>query len=227
MSDAAVTERPSPNWDDRPAEGVVDILLLHYTGMKSANESLERLCDPAAKVSAHYLIDDDGAIYRLVQETKRAWHAGVSHWAGASDINARSIGIELQNPGHEFGYRSFPNAQMTSLVGLCLEILSRHPIPPDRTLGHSDVAPLRKEDPGELFDWERLAGFGIGRLPRVSGEHAEPDENQARAWLTTIGYDPDAPLEKIVIAFQRHYRQSVIDGRLDAETMALIRALAA
>ena len=129
MTMPRMIDRPSPNFNDRPAGKGSDMLILHYTGMKSAQESLARLCDPAAKVSAHYLIAEDGALYRLVEEARRAWHAGVSHWAGESDINSRSLGIELQNPGHEFGYRAFPEAQMTALTDLCADILSRHAIP--------------------------------------------------------------------------------------------------
>ena len=149
--------RPSPNHDARPAGGAIDMLLLHYTGMTSAEAALSRLCDAAAKVSAHYLIDEGGGVYALVAEERRAWHAGVACWAGEEDINACSIGIELVNPGHEFGYRAFPQAQMDAVTELCLDILRRHPIPGHRVLGHADVAPGRKEDPGELFDWAALA----------------------------------------------------------------------
>lgn len=226
MSHPTMINRPSPNFDDRPANGIIDILLLHYTGMQSAEASLARLCDPAAKVSAHYLIDEEGTLFGMVDENKRAWHAGVSHWAGATDINARSIGIELQNPGHEFGYRPFSEALMKSLIELCLGILARHPIPPECVLGHSDVAPLRKEDPGELFDWKRLAAAGIGRLPKTVALDSDPDEQKARTYLTKIGYDPDAPLADIVTAFQRRYRQAAVNGTLDRETMSVIRGLA-
>jgi N-acetylmuramoyl-L-alanine amidase len=220
--------RPSPNADDRPTGGIVDILLLHYTGMQSAEASLDRLCDATAKVSAHYLIDEGGTVFGMVDEGKRAWHAGVSFWAGATDINARSIGIELQNPGHEFGYRAFPDAQMAALTGLCQEILSRHrAITPERVLGHSDVAPTRKQDPGELFDWQRLADASIGRIPFAAGAAMEPDDRAARALLSRIGYDPNAMLSDVITAFQRRYRQRGVDGHLDAETMRLISAVAA
>ena len=161
----------------------------------------------------------------MVDENKRAWHAGVSHWDGATDINARSIGIELQNPGHEFGYCPFPDAQMKALIELCLGILARHPIPPERVLGHSDVAPLRKEDPGELFDWKRLADAGIGRLPKAIASDTDPDEQKARTYLSKIGYDPDAPLAVILTAFQRRYRQAAVNGTLDRETMSSIKGL--
>lgn len=227
MKSPIVNDRPSPNFDARPADAAADILLLHYTGMQSAEVSLARLCDPAAKVSAHYLINEDGSVCRLVDESKRAWHAGVSHWAGSTDINARSIGVELQNPGHEFGYRPFPDAQIISLIDLCLSILSHHPIPAERVLGHSDVAPTRKEDPGELFDWRRLAEAGIGRLPDAVVPTANPDEQEARSLLTRIGYDPAAPFADVVTAFQRHYRQATVNGQLDPESMGLISAVAA
>jgi N-acetylmuramoyl-L-alanine amidase len=193
--------------------------------MKSAAESLARLCDPVAKVSAHYLIDEDGTLYQMVEETARAWHAGVSHWAGLADMNSCSLGIEMQNPGHEFGYRAFPDAQINVLVALCTVILSRHPIPPERVLGHSDVAPERKEDPGELFNWRYLADTGIGRLPEKIPTATKMTDQKARVSLTTIGYDPDASLSVVLTAFQRHYRQHNIDGRLDAETAGLINAL--
>jgi N-acetyl-anhydromuramyl-L-alanine amidase AmpD len=164
-------ELPSPNHDSRghDARGdtPIDMLVLHYTGMRSAKEALDRLCDPAAKVSAHYTIDEDGTVYAHVPEARRAWHAGVGRWAGATDINTRSIGIELVNPGHEFGYREFADTQIASLTTLCHSILMRHPIPSWRVLGHSDVAPARKEDPGELGpNWrKRVSAFGRKRLP--------------------------------------------------------------
>lgn len=161
-----IIARPSPNYNDR-APGAINMLVLHYTGMASCEDALARLCDPVAQVSAHYLIDEDGTVYQLVAEQHRAWHAGVSFWKGERDINSRSIGIELVNPGHELGYRAFPQIQMQALADLAHEILARHPIPPDRVLGHSDVAPGRKRDPGELFDWQWLAGQGIGVWPKL------------------------------------------------------------
>ena len=225
MDPPHIIDRPSPNFGDRPAGTDLDMLILHYTGMKSAEDSLVRLCDPFAKVSAHYLIDEDGTIYRMVDEGKRAWHAGLSHWAGETDINSCSLGIELQNPGHEFGYRAFPDAQITVLIDLCSDILSRHTIPAHRIIGHSDVAPSRKEDPGELFDWRRLANAGIGRLPEKTNGNDGMIEQEARASLTAIGYDPEIPLDHVLTAFQRHYRQSNVDAQLDTQTAGLIRAL--
>ncbi len=162
-----IKETSSPNHSPRPDDVVApDMLILHYTGLPTLQESLARLCDPSADVSAHYLISEEGDVHALVPEDRRAWHAGVSYWRGATDINSRSIGIELQNPGHEFGHRAFPAPQMASLVELSLEILGRYPIPARHVLGHSDVSPDRKQDPGELFDWAGLAADGIGLWPQ-------------------------------------------------------------
>lgn len=162
-----IKETPSPNHSRRPADVVaLDMLVLHYTGLPTFQESLARLCDPSGDVSAHYLISEEGEVHALVPEDRRAWHAGVSYWRGDTDINSRSIGIELQNPGHEFGYRAFPAAQMASLVELSLEILDRHPVPARNIIGHSDVSPDRKQDPGALFDWPGLAAAGIGLWPQ-------------------------------------------------------------
>ena len=155
---------PSPNFDRRG--GVpVSILVLHYTGMQSGAEALARLCDSASKVSAHYVVEEDGGVYALVAEEHRAWHAGVSSWHGETRVNAASIGIEIVNPGHEFGYRPFPRVQVEAVIALCRDILSRHEIPARNVVGHSDVAPMRKEDPGELFPWAWLAAQGVGLWP--------------------------------------------------------------
>lgn len=198
------------------------MLILHYTGMTSGEAALARLCDPAAKVSAHYAIDEDGTVTAMVPEAQRAWHAGVSFWAGVRDINTRSIGIELVNPGHEFGYRPFPDVQIGALTVLCHQILARHSISPWRVLGHSDVAAARKDDPGELFPWADLAAAGIGFW-------AAPGEDTGEAavppLLARYGYDPDASLEKTVTAFQRHFRPSRVDGMADCETRAMLSGL--
>ncbi|MBX6321626.1 MAG: N-acetylmuramoyl-L-alanine amidase [Rhodospirillaceae bacterium] len=229
-------ERPSPNFDERPPGQAVDILLLHYTEMESAAAALERLCDPAAKVSAHYLIAADGTVWRLVEEGRRAWHAGLASWAGARDINARSIGIELDNPGHALGLAPFPEPQMAALERLARNILARHPIPRHRVLGHSDVAPARKRDPGELFEWRRLAAAGIGLWPAAPDPSpAAPTPAEVRALLAHFGYEigsggPDALDETTrlaLVAFQRHFRPARVDGRADAETTDLLRAVAA
>jgi N-acetylmuramoyl-L-alanine amidase len=213
-------DRPSPNYDDRGG-APIDTLVLHYTGMKTAQEALDRLCDPAAKVSAHYTIDEDGTVYTHVPEARRAWHAGLSSWAGESDINARSIGIELVNPGHEFGYRAFPDVQIAALITLCHGILLRHPIPSARVLGHSDVAPARKDDPGELFPWAQLAKAGIGLWPQAVAGDLGADA------LTRYGYDPNAPQDKVITAFQRHFRPKKLDGQWDGECAGLLASLLA
>ena len=213
-------DRISPNQDARRPDKPIDILLLHYTGMEGAAAALDRLCDPVFKVSAHYMIDECGDIWALVPEDRRAWHAGKSYWAGETDINARSIGIELVNPGHEFGYRPFPEVQMKTLEALAQDILSRRKIPPQRVLGHSDVAPDRKIDPGELFDWRRLAAAGIGLWS--DARTAEMGEN-FESLMRRYGY-ADASADAIA-AFQRHYRPDSITGLADTETIARIADL--
>jgi N-acetylmuramoyl-L-alanine amidase len=228
----AIVDRPSPNFNER-AGAPVDILVLHYTGMPTAEGALKRLCAAEAKVSAHYTIDEDGTIYRHVAETMRAWHAGVSYWAGERDINARSIGIELVNPGHEFGYRAFPEAQIAALIELGRGIVQRHPIPPQRVLGHSDVAPKRKIDPGELFPWQRLAAEGFGIWPKpprldISRSVQVPDIQRD---LAGIGYECpatgvlDDDTRAAVSAFQRHFRPALVSGIPDGETAALAALL--
>jgi N-acetylmuramoyl-L-alanine amidase len=218
-------DRPSPNHDSRDIEGrgtaPIDMLVFHYTGMKSAAAALERLCDPAAKVSAHYTIDEDGTVYAMVPEAQRAWHAGVAYWAGERNVNARSIGIELVNPGHEFGYCAFSASQIAALTTLCHSILMRHPIPSARVLGHSDVAPARKQDPGELFPWKQLARSGIGLWPQ------RRDSVLGAEALSRFGYDPDAPQDKVITAFQRHYRPNKSDGIWDEECGSLLAGLLA
>jgi N-acetylmuramoyl-L-alanine amidase len=224
---------PSPNHDARPAGAPIDTLVLHYTGMRTAGEAIARLRDPAARVSSHYVVEEDGAIWRLVPEERRAWHAGVSHWRGRAGLNDRSIGVEIVNPGHEFGYRPFPALQMAAVCELCLDILGRHPGTAARdVVAHSDIAPDRKQDPGELFDWEGLAANGVGLWPvGVAGEdaHAPPDGMvRAASLLARIGYrvDPARP-ETALVAFQRHWRQERVDGVADAGTLARLDAVAA
>jgi N-acetylmuramoyl-L-alanine amidase len=197
------------------------MLVLHYTGMEDASAALARLCDTAARVSAHYLIDEDGGVHRLVDESKRAWHAGLGYWRGERDINGRSIGIELANPGHEFGYREFPELQMQALIDLSLEILDRHTIPARNVVGHSDIAPDRKLDPGEFMDWRRLAEARIGLWPE---EAAEPSENPLRH-LANYGYDIST--RHVISAFQRRYRPACIDGLADPHTRRIIAGLLA
>jgi N-acetylmuramoyl-L-alanine amidase len=224
--------QPSPNADARPPGGPVDLLLLHYTGMPSATAALARLADPAARVSAHYLIDEDGTVVALVPETARAWHAGVSAWQGHSHLNDRSVGIELVNPGHEWGYRAFPEAQYVAGIELCRAILGRWPIPARRVLGHSDVAPDRKQDPGELFDWARLAAAGIGLWPEP-GEGRPRGVAQLQAELAEVGYPIprhgrlDAATRLVIAAFQRHFRPERVDGDPDQATRARLDGLLA
>jgi N-acetylmuramoyl-L-alanine amidase len=222
-----IRERTSPNQGSRGDPARIDMLVLHYTGMQTAQAAIERLCDPDARVSAHYVIEENGAVWRLVPETRRAFHAGVSCWEGESDLNAVSIGIEIVNPGHEWGYRRFPETQMSSVEALCRELLARHPIPAPRVVGHSDIAPERKADPGELFDWPSLARAGIGIWPRPAADCARGRGKAigvvaraaALADLATIGYCVTLGAgAAVVAAFQRRFRPDCWDGRLDLET---------
>jgi N-acetylmuramoyl-L-alanine amidase len=200
------------------------MLVLHYTGMPSAGAALDRLCDPAARVSAHYLVEEDGTVWRLVPEIRRAFHAGLSYWEGEADLNQVSIGIEIVNPGHEWGYRRFPEPQMAAVEQLCCDILSRHPVPAHRIVGHSDIAPSRKADPGELFDWPRLAraGIGIWPAPRRQPTDHLVDRARAIADLGDIGYcvAGAGAGTAAVTAFQRRFRPACIDGVIDRETAA-------
>jgi N-acetylmuramoyl-L-alanine amidase len=216
-------ETPSPNFEQRPTDAAVDMLVVHYTGMLSAADALARLCDAEAKVSAHYLIDEDGAIHHLVAEHHRAWHAGVARWRGEANINDRSIGIELVNPGHEFGYRQFPDEQMAAFRELATDVVKRHPIAPRNVIGHSDVAPTRKTDPGEFFDWRGMAEAGIGLWPEQS-DHLEQDPAQLENMLAAIGYDT-SDFVAALRAFQRHYRQHRVNGRIDPETARMLAGL--
>jgi N-acetylmuramoyl-L-alanine amidase len=228
----SVTDLPSPNLNARPAPP--DLLVLHYTGMKTAAEAIERLRDPIAKVSSHYVVDEDGTIFRLVAEQDRAWHAGVSYWRGRKELNDTSIGIEIVNPGHEWGYRPFPAAQIAAVTALCTDIISRHAIKPRNVVAHSDIAPTRKQDPGELFPWAGLAEAGIGIWAGGDGSSTDRGLETPAAlgtMLTTIGYDvQNAPLGALLTAFQRHWRQETVNGLPDAGTVlrmhGLIRMLA-
>ena len=233
-----VRDLPSPNQDDRPVGTPVDTLILHYTGMQTAREAIDRLRDPTARVSSHYVVDEDGAVLRLVPEAKRAFHAGVSYWRGHRDLNARSIGIEIVNPGHEWGYRDFPVLQLAAVCDLCLAILSRHPIPLRNVVGHSDVAPDRKEDPGERFDWRSLAENGVGLWPEGVADFGTDGAVRdaacllgVRAALGDIGYlvAPegafDPPIATVLRAFQRHWRPEAVTGEADAGTRARLSAV--
>ncbi|MQX35977.1 N-acetylmuramoyl-L-alanine amidase [Roseospira navarrensis] len=225
MTGPACIDARSPNHDARPPGGGVDLLVLHYTGMPTGAAALDRLRDPAARVSAHYLVEEDGRVFRLVPEDRRAWHAGVSSWRGRGDVNGRSIGVEIVNPGHEFGYRPFPAPQMDAVEALCRDIVARYGLGPGDVVGHADVAPTRKEDPGELFDWPRLARAGVGVWPAAAGgDGPAPDAAAALAMLAAIGYDVSDPVAA-TIAFQRRFRPEGFDGRLDSETRTRIRAV--
>lgn len=214
---------PSPNCDERDGHEV-DMLVLHYTGMKSGAEALARLRDPASRVSAHYVVEEDGRIFHLVPEAMRAWHAGVSYWRGATNINQRSVGIEIVNPGHEFGYRPFPRVQMEAVLGLCHGILGRHAIPSRNVVAHADVAPARKEDPGEYFDWQLLAASEIGLWPNAHDGAPMADLRGAARQLAAYGYDT-ADMPKAIMAFQRHFRPKSLTGEWDAECAGLLAAL--
>ncbi|HKX80409.1 MAG TPA: N-acetylmuramoyl-L-alanine amidase [Novosphingobium sp.] len=206
---------PSPNWNERALP--VSMIVLHYTGMRSAEDALERMCDARAKVSAHYMIDEDGTVTSLVPEDKRAWHAGKSYWRGVTDVNSASVGIELVNPGHEWGYRPFPQEQMDALLPLLADIKNRHDVPRANVVGHSDIAPARKDDPGELFDWERLARIGLA-LPRPRARMALLYDNPSAFYLALerFGYDISDG-HAAVRAFQRRWRPRKIDGEIDGQ----------
>lgn len=215
---------PSPNFDKR--KSAINMLLFHYTGRPTLDESLAWLTDRDKKVSAHYLIGEAGEIYQLVQEGMRAWHAGVSYWAGNVDINSCSIGIEIQNPGHEFGYQDFPNIQIEALVSLSKEIIARYSIPRTRVLGHSDVAPTRKFDPGEKFPWEMLSKEGIGHWPRKISPLETPDLQTFKTSLEDLGYEVlQGSVEVAIKAFQRHWYPENVTGQPSAETYARLKAL--
>jgi N-acetylmuramoyl-L-alanine amidase len=220
-----IVERGSPNHDARPDGAAVDILVLHYTGMKTAEEALARLTDAASKVSAHYTIARDGRIFAHVPEDRRAWHAGASFWAGERNVNARSIGIELVNPGHEFGYVPFADEQIGALIELSHGILARHRIPMHRVVGHSDVAPARKTDPGELFPWDRLAQSGVGLWPEKSARQRERDVEDLSLYGYGLPPEVDTPLPTVVAAFQRHFRPTRVDGDWDRDCARILDAL--
>jgi len=201
----------SPNFNERKGGQNPSMLILHYTGMKTAKAALEHLCDPKSEVSAHYLIEENGKTHHLVPDNKRAWHAGLSHWRGETDINSASIGIELVNPGHEFGYTEFPDKQIKSLIKLCHKLLKTYNIMPSNVLGHSDIAITRKIDPGHLFPWERLAGQSIGLWPKPNehdyqaAEDVILDQDKLKNCLANFGYDPTKGLDETLIAFHRHF----------------------
>jgi N-acetylmuramoyl-L-alanine amidase len=231
---------PSPNTDERQG-GPPDMILLHYTGMKDGASALERLTSGDSKVSSHYVVFEDGRIVQCVPEAQRAWHAGVSFWGGQTDINSRSIGIEIVNPGHEFGYPPFPLRQVAAVIALCKSVLTRHRIPVDRVLAHSDVAPARKQDPGEKFPWELLSESYVGHWVRpaplsLEGASLKPGETsegvrRLQRQLRAYGYGIEETgsygeqTQIVLTAFQRHFRQERVDGIADASTLLTLRAL--
>jgi N-acetylmuramoyl-L-alanine amidase len=233
-----ITDCLSPNFDEREGESI-SMLVLHYTGMADAASAIARLCDPEAKVSCHYLVDEQGRVLRMVPEEKRAWHAGRSFWRGIQEVNAHSIGIEIVNPGHEFGYRPFPERQVAAVIDLVADIRSRWEVADDRIVGHSDIAPTRKDDPGELFPWKRLAEAGHGLWVEPDAAPGAPlgegEEGAGvfalQAGFTRLGYDCapsgkfDAHTTAVVRAFQRHWRQEKVDGIADGMTRARLIAL--
>jgi len=228
---------PSPNHNARTH--AIDMIVLHYTAQTGA-DALARLCDPVAKVSSHYLVHEDGLIDQLVPEARRAWHAGVSSWEGERDINSRSIGIEIVNPGHDGGYPDFPEAQIDAVIALCRDIIARRPIRADRVVAHSDVAPARKQDPGEKFPWARLAAAGVGLwiepTPVTEGPALAPpaqgnDVAELQKMLARYGFGIvasgryDSATADVVTAFQRHFRPARVDGIADASTRDTLRRL--
>ncbi|MBV8790991.1 MAG: N-acetylmuramoyl-L-alanine amidase [Pseudolabrys sp.] len=234
--------RPSPNVDERKDGAPPDMILLHYTGMQSGDAALDRLTSADSKVSSHYVVFEDGRIVQCVPEHLRAWHAGVSHWAGETDINSKSIGIEIVNPGHEFGYPPFPLRQIAAVISLCRSILTRRrEIATDRVLAHSDVAPSRKQDPGEKFPWELLSESNVGHWVRPAPLGLEGHGFKPGDWNDSVlrlqrtfaeyGYKIedtsryDEQTREVVTAFQRHFRQARVDGIADASTLLTLRAL--
>ncbi|SFP75225.1 N-acetylmuramoyl-L-alanine amidase [Sphingomonas rubra] len=218
-----IIDTPSPNWDERALP--VSMIVLHYTGMPDAEGAIARLRDPEAKVSCHYLVAEDGTVLRMVAEDKRAWHAGRSHWRTIDDVNSASIGIEIVNPGHEWGYRPFPDEQMAAVIALVADIKQRHAVTRGNVVGHSDIAPARKRDPGELFPWGDLARLRLA-LPRPTKGLMDPHWTEAGFCLALerFGYDVGDRMAAIM-AFQRRFRPELVDGEIDAECRMILLAL--
>jgi len=216
-------DAPSPNFDERTLP--ISMIVLHYTGMQDARSAIDRLRDPEAKVSAHYVVGEDGKVLQLVDEADRAWHAGKSHWRDIDDVNSASVGIEIVNPGHDWGYTPFPDAQIASVVRLVADIKDRWKITRGNIVGHSDVAPVRKRDPGELFPWHELARRRLA-LPRPTKNLVDPgwSESGFLMALERFGYDVADPMAAIR-AFQRRFRPELIDGEVDAELRMILLAL--
>ena len=231
---------PSPNTEDRRKGCRADMIVLHYTGMSSADKAIRWLANPKSKVSCHYVIDEAGSLTQMVAETQRAWHAGASHWAGETDINSVSIGIEVQNPGHEHGYPEYPAEQMQAVAALCRDIAKRRGVAPQRVLALSDVAPGRKIDPGEKFPWKALFAAGVGQLvpaapirrgPVLKGADTGAEVEALQSMLALYGYGVeisgvfDRQTEIVVEAFQRHFRPRLVDGIADGSTIRTLQSL--
>lgn len=237
LSPLALRVLAAPNVEPRRGARAVDMLILHYTGMASAAAACDLLCSPASGVSCHYLVDEDGAIIQMVGEDLRAWHAGVSSWKAEADTNSRSIGIEIQNPGHNLGYRAFPDRQMQAVIALCADILSRHAIPSSHVLAHSDVAPGRKIDPGEKFDWALLHRHGIGHWVAPAAPDATPltpeELRRFQHLLADYGYaiaetgSLDEATRKVTDAFQRHFNPALVTGIPDRSALRTAEQLLA
>ena len=230
-----IESKYSPNFDERTLP--VSILVLHYTGMETGKAAIQRLCDPSAKVSAHYIVEEDGRILSLVDSQHRAWHAGVSSWRGITDVNSASIGIEIVNGGHDYGLPEFPDLQIDAVIKLSRDLIQKFDIQPGNIVGHSDIAPERKQDPGEKFPWQRLAEYDVGLWPQSISEDSrilfnagERDRGVAivQKGLSHIGYEVavsgqyDPKTVSTVTAFQRRYRPQKIDGSVDVQTLELI-----
>ena len=228
----------SPNFEKRAGGVKPSMIIIHYTGMRTEQEALERLCDPDSRVSSHYFVGEGGDVLQLVDDDKRAWHAGFASWEGVTDVNSNSIGIEIVNPGHEHGYRDFSNRQIQETIKICKKVMSKWPIKQHKILGHSDIAPKRKEDPGELFPWRKLAVEGIGLWPKdlesgsASAATLAADSKAFQAMLLKYGYSGDAPYERLVGAFHRHFYPEIYQTGKDpgvpdkvsaARLMALMR----
>ncbi len=231
---------PSPNFGERRGYARPDSIVLHYTGMPTAEAALALLCDPASQVSAHYFVWESGEVAQLVAEDKRAWHAGAGFWSGESDLNSASIGVEIVNPGHDGALPPFPRRQIDAVIGLCRDIAARRAIRPERILAHSDIAPARKRDPGEKFPWDVLARAGVGHwsdpAPIVGGALVGAGQEglpirALQAMLALYGYGVelsgvyDRQTRLVVTAFQRHFRPARVDGEVDSSTVATLRAL--
>lgn len=225
--------KPSPNFNERKDDAKIDLVIIHYTGMASTEAALTRLTDPKSEVSCHYLIDEEGNIFQLVDDDKRAWHAGVSSWRGKGDVNSRSIGIELSNRGHE----PFTDKQLGALALLSHDLSHRHNIPPENFIGHSDIAPDRKQDPGPLFPWRKMASHDIGVWPqptlkdKFNAKASAKDERKLKVLFRIAGYGVDTPsVKELVTAFQSRYEPHVFKnpakvGIATPSTVAKLRAL--